>query len=154
MTEVPFGIMAWMGVVLFQALVHYGLLGPKRRKPHDNDFCLALEDSPLGVIHEQDAISEPCDSSEEVAWDGYTTPQPMSPCLRFRNYVENEGQLPNETRRIRQLLDQTGSELLTVPYMMDFQSMSFYERVAKEQMRGEDSGTSTASVAGVTSTGE
>jgi hypothetical protein len=153
MIEVPFGMMAWMGVVLFQALVHYGLLGSKRRKPHDDDLCLALEDSPLGLIHEEDALSEPCDSSEEVVRDGYATPQPMSPCLRFHNYVEHDGQFQDEPRQIRQLLDQTGSELVTVPYMMDFQSMSFYERVAKEQMQGEESGT-TESVAQVTSTGE
>jgi hypothetical protein len=142
-----------MSVVIFQALVHYGLLGPKRRKPHGNDLCLALEDSPLGLIHEEDALSEPCDSSEEVVLDGYATPQPISPCLRFHNYVEDDGQLQDEPRQIRQLFDQTGSELVTVPYMMDFQSMSFYERVTKEQMQGEESGN-TESVPRVTSTRE
>jgi hypothetical protein len=29
--EVPLSMMAWMGVVLIQAIVHFGIIGPRRR---------------------------------------------------------------------------------------------------------------------------
>lgn len=127
-----------MGVVLFQALVHYGLIGPRRRKPHDNDFCLSLEERPLDATDDDD-LSVVCDSSQKER-DGDVTPQPMSPCLRLRAFVDNDGQL-------HELFDQTGSELVNVPYMTECQSMTFFERLAKEQMQGEGRGTTVESAA-------
>lgn len=39
--EVPLSMVAWMSVVLFQAIVHFGLIGPRRR----HSTSLALEGS-------------------------------------------------------------------------------------------------------------
>ena len=39
--EVPLTMVAWMSVVLFQAIVHFGLIGPRRRQA----TSLALEGS-------------------------------------------------------------------------------------------------------------
>jgi hypothetical protein len=147
MIDFSFGIVAWMGVVLFQALVHYGLIGPRRR----NEFCLSIDESPLDA-NDEDDLSVVCDSSEKVR-DGDVTPQPMSPCLPLRSFLDNDGQLHEEPRReIRQLLDQTGSELLNVPYMTECRSMTFFERLAQEQMQGEESGTTVESAAADAST--
>jgi hypothetical protein len=71
----------------------------------------------------------------------------MSPCLRLRAFVDNDGQLHDEPREIHQLLDQTGSELVNVPYITECLAITFFERLAKDQMQGEESGTAVESVA-------
>lgn len=43
MIEIPLSIVAWFSVVFFQAIVHFGVIGPKRRLNPVDDYTYAEE---------------------------------------------------------------------------------------------------------------
>ena len=85
MSEVPLAMLAWMSVVLFQAIVHFGLIGPRRRQRSES-FSLG------GSIMETSHLI--------CADDGLLV------------LIESEEE--DEPENFRQLLSQTGSELVSV----------------------------------------
>lgn len=107
MIEVPLGMMAWMGVVLFQAIVHYYGIGPRRRRgPHDNAILLTSATANNGISR----IQSSCNTGQS----GDDTPQPMSPCLRAPKFSDDEREIDDDPRQIRRLLGLTGSEFVNV----------------------------------------
>lgn len=138
--ELPFGAMAWLGVVVFQALLHYAVIIPRRRKSYSHaEFeLLTLEEKhELGTIAEEEECNEVCAANEEFqdensCSNGDETPQSLSPCLPA--FGDCDGPIEEEPRQIRQLLNQTGSELVNAS-PQDCHSMTFFERLAKEQLQ-------------------
>lgn len=72
--------------------------------------------------------------------EGDETPL-QSPCVPV--FGCSELSLEEEPRQIRQLLNQTGSELV-VGSPQDCLSMSFFERLAREQIQHESAGDETS----------
>lgn len=147
MIEVSLGAFAWFAVVTLQALF-YGVLSPRRRS---SQVELTLEDKRiLDAIAEEeeeeladdgDALncktgiggSHDCQDGTEV--DGDETPLSLSPCLPIFGYSDSDDRsIEEEPQEIRQLLNQTGSELVSPKD----RSMSFFERLAKEQLQEND----------------
>lgn len=85
MLEIPLAMLAWMSVVLFQAIVHFGLIGPRRRL---RSGSFSLDGSKIETSH------------FICGDDGLLS--------------LNESEEEDEPENFRQLLFQTGSELVSV----------------------------------------
>mmetsp|Transcript_15820 Transcript_15820/g.21994 ORF Transcript_15820/g.21994 Transcript_15820/m.21994 type:complete len:115 (+) Transcript_15820:210-554(+) len=58
MMEIPLSMVAWMSVVLFQAVVHFGIIGPnKRRRLEQEMLLLETLEEVEEAVHEDDEIS-------------------------------------------------------------------------------------------------
>lgn len=133
MIEVPIGAVAWLGVVMFQALF-FGILSPRRRKSHAELEFTSREEKWLDAIEEEASDEGGSRLHQEDA--GYDTPLSISPC--FPAFGDSSRHLEEEPRDIRQLLNQTGSELV-IGSPQECHSMSFFERLAKEQLQSQES---------------
>jgi len=143
MIEVPLGAFAWLGVVMFQA-IFYGVLSPRRRKSHAEFELTVQQERVLESIAEEE--EEDSNDVNDIAslvfreefqddMNGDETPLSVSPCLLA--FGGCEGPIEDEPREIFQLLNQTGSELV-IGSPQECRSMSFFERLAKEQLQSQE----------------
>lgn len=95
MLEVPLTMVAWMSVVLFQAIVHFGLIGPRRMRRTES-FSLPVDGST------EDETAHLLDGNGLLAL--------------------NESEEDDEPENFRRLLSQTGSELVNVSPREDSRS--------------------------------
>ena len=151
--EVPLGMMAWVGVIAIQALLLKVIIPTRaqRRKSHVGELeQLSLEGTrTLHAISEKEeycqddvGIYDASAPAAEDLFDDDETPL-QSPCVPVFGYC-NEQSLDEEPRQIQQLLNQTGSELV-VGSPQECLSMSFFERLAKEQLQEQQYQESAAS---------
>lgn len=140
---IELGLGAWFGVIMLQALF-YGILSPsKRRKSHAEAELTKFPEKPvLGSIVEEEEYTDGDDSAcaggsssrnefqeDDDEGDGDETPLSLSPRLP----AFGDRPIEEEPQEIRHLLNQTGSELVGVVH-----SMSFFERLAKEQLQQDE----------------
>jgi hypothetical protein len=138
--EIPMGMMAWVGVIALQALLLKVIIPTRQRRQSHIGGLGHEENRALQTISEeedycQDDVRVYDNSSVSAEDDEDETPvqSPHGPVFGYRN----EKTLDEiEPRQIRQLLNQTGSELV-VGSPQECLSMSFYERLAKEQLQEE-----------------
>lgn len=138
--EIPMGMMAWVGVIALQALLLKVIIPTRqRRKSHIGELGHE-ENRALQSISEeeeycQDDVRVYDNSSVSGEDDEDETPVQSPHVPEFGH--RNEQSLDEiEPRQIRQLLNQTGSELV-VGSPQECLSMSFFERLAKEQLQEE-----------------
>lgn len=142
MIELPLGIVAWLSCILLQAILHYTVM-PRRRKSQVELSALSIDEcDKLDAILEEieyDDAERIHIANDELEEDrrGDITPLPLSPCLPFFGACDRP--MEDEPRQIRQLLNQTGSELLNASWSSaDCESMTFFELLAKEQLENQD----------------
>jgi hypothetical protein len=111
MIELPLSVVAWISVVLVQAIVHFVVLGSRRGRPvggkyeeHAVEECLSL------------ATADTTDDADgsftlsESGYQGSVIPEdPSTPILMGEKDI-----IVPEPEMFFELLDQTGTELLKV----------------------------------------
>lgn len=143
MIEVPLGMMAWMGVIALQALLLKVIIPTRSRQKSHAEFELSLEEKrTLEAISEE---TEYCNDDDDLLNQVYGTTTSGQEEFQDDEGEETPLQSPSvpafgcngrslEEEQIQQLLNQTGSELV-VGSPQDCLSMSFFERLAKEQIQ-------------------
>lgn len=102
MFESTISVLAWMSVILFQAVVHYHISGAHRRRGE--------EEAVVPALNEENEMKQSF-SSTEIADD----PMPhMMPYAVGEEEDEDESLDGDEPRMFFELLEQTGSEMMRV----------------------------------------
>mmetsp|Transcript_2861 Transcript_2861/g.4915 ORF Transcript_2861/g.4915 Transcript_2861/m.4915 type:complete len:115 (-) Transcript_2861:262-606(-) len=112
MLEVPLTVVAWVSVVLIQAIVHFRII-PRRRRS-------LIHQASLENVETLDEIPPLMASSASQSLD-----------FSENDYLPDEGdEVEVDKRKFIELLDQTGSDLIR-----GCRSREFFERRAAEQLR-------------------
>ena len=138
MIEVPLGIIAWVSCFVLRAILHYTVM-PRRRKSHAELTALSFEEcARLEVILEDEVEEDISGETDRVCSESNEGMNQETPCVPDA-FGDCDRPIEDESQQIQQLLHQTGSELLNASWSSDgSESMTFFERLAKEQLESQD----------------
>ena len=109
MTEVPLSIVAWISVVLIQAVIHYFVLGTRRKNRMVSDAEDMLLEESLSLTDGTEYTSDDSISYQGSLFSGNDNTDSRESMVGEKVFVDDHG--PQE---FLDLLSQTGSEILKV----------------------------------------
>jgi hypothetical protein len=133
MIELPLSIVAWLSVVLVQAVIHYVVLGSRRNRiQHEEDLVLeeslSLATTEESLDDQDVSFSSDAFTIQDCGYQGCIIPAtPGTPKLLGEEDVDGlmDGLMEgDEPQPILELLTQTGTELLKVSESVNYRRLT------------------------------
>jgi hypothetical protein len=111
MIDVPLSMVAWVTVVLVQALVHYVVLGARRQRQQDDK----LEET-LSLVSNEGSLDDDFSAFPDISIvsDNSLPEDDLTPDSELSGVIIKNGLGGDEAVNFLQLLTQTGSEIMKV----------------------------------------